>query len=124
MTAQTIYKRAIDSGYSAEIVPYTSGKYAVIVDGFGLDDFFNGIEKLFKRAKVHIDIHIYARRAVIMATDDYNEHKIFCNNIDNLVNAFWEAIHGGKNQQEAKQIQHDYAMQHNCIEAFNHIYHI
>lgn len=122
MTIQAIYKRVIDGGFPAKVVQYNSGKYAVIVDGFETVNFWNGIERLFKRAKVHIDYHIYAEKAFIMDAADYAAHKDYSEKMTKLTDVFWEAIHAGKNQNEAKQIQYNYAVEHNCIENFNEIY--
>ena len=39
-----------------------------------------------------------------------------------LINVFWQSIHNGKNQQEAKTIQYEYAVKHNIVDVFNGIY--
>lgn len=122
MLIQTIYKKAIDAGYSAEIVQYNSGKYAVCVDGFGTVEFYNSMERLYKRSNVHIDLNIYSKTVVIMTSEDYIAHKTYNDNKTNIINVFWQAIHAGKNQHEAKAIQREYAINHNCIDIFNSIY--
>ena len=122
MLIQTIYKKAIDAGFPAEIKQFNSGKYSVIIDGFNIPDFFQQLEKLYKKAHVHIDYNIYSRYACVMDNTDYSENQVYNDNMQDLVNAFWEAIHAGKNQNEAKEIQREYAINHNIIDLFNKIY--
>ena len=122
MLIQTIYKKAIDAGFTAEIKQFNSGKYSVIIDGFNIPDFFQQLEKLYKKAHVHIDYDIYSQYARIMDSADYSENQAYNDNMQDLVNTFWEAIHAGKNQQEAKTSQYEYAVNHNIIDLFNKIY--
>ena len=122
MLIQTIYKKAIDAGFPAEIKQFNSGKYSVIIDGFNISDFFQQLEKLYKKAHVHIDYDIYSQYASIMDIIDYSENQAYNDNMQDLVNIFWEAIHAGKNQHEAKEAQREYAINHNIIDLFNKIY--
>lgn len=122
MTIQTIYKKAVNNGYTAKTVQYNSGKYAVIIDGFNTIDFVNSIMQIYKRSNVHIDFNVYTMTAYIMNNSDYEANKAYNTAKTDLINIFWSAIHTGKNQNEAKTIQREYAENHNCIDIFNTIY--
>lgn len=122
MTIQTIYKKAVNNGYNAKTVQYNSGKYAVIIDGFNTVDFVDSIMQIYKRSNVHIDFNVYTMTAHIMDNSDYEADRAYNTAKSDLINVFWQSIHNGKNQNEAKQIQHDYAVQNNCIDIFNTIY--
>ena len=78
--------------------------------------------QIYKRSNVHIDFNVYTMTAYIMNNSDYEADKAYNTAKSELHNIFWSAIHSGKNQNEAKQIQHDYAVQNNCIDIFNTIY--
>ena len=122
MTIQAIYKKAVNNGYTAKTVQYNSGKYAVIIDGFKTIDFVDSIMQIYKKSNVHIDFNVYTMTAYIMNNADYEADRAYNTAKTDLINVFWSAIHSGKNQNEAKQIQHDYAVQNNCIDIFNTIY--
>lgn len=122
MTIQAIYKKAVNNGYNAKTVQYNSGKYAVIIDGFNTIDFVNSIMQIYKRSNVHIDFNMYTMTAHIMNNSDYEADKAYNTAKTDLINVFWQSIHDGKNQQEAKAIQQEYAENHNCIDIFNAIY--
>ena len=122
MTIQTIYKKAVNNGYNAKTVQYNSGKYAVIIDGFNTIDFVDSIMQIYKRSNVHIDFNVYTMTAYIMNNADYEADRAYNTAKSNLHNVFWTAKNKKKNQNEAKQIQHDYAVQNNCIDIFNTIY--
>lgn len=122
MTIQAIYKKAVNNGYTAKTVQYNSGKYAVIIDGFNTVDFVNSIMQIYKRSSVHIDFNMYTMTAYIMNNADYEADRAYNTAKSELHNIFWSAIHSGKNQQEAKTIQMEYAIKHNCIDIFNAIY--
>ena len=122
MTIQAIYKKAVNNGYNAKTVQYNSGKCAVIIDGFKTIDFVNSIMQIYKRLNVHIDFNMYTMTAHIMDNADYEADRAYNTAKSDLINVFWSAIHSGKNQQEAKTIQMEYAKNHNCIDIFNTIY--
>lgn len=122
MTIQAIYKKAVNNGYTAKTVQYNSGKYAVIIDGFNTIDFVNGIMQIYKRSNVHIDFNMYTMTAHIMNKSDYEADRVYNTAKTDLINVFWQSIHNGKNQNEAKTIQMEYAKNHNCIDIFNAIY--
>ena len=122
MTIQAIYKKAVNNDYNAKTVQYNSGKYAVIIDGFNTVDFVNSIMQIYKRSNVHIDFNVYTMTAHVMNNSDYEADKAYNTTKSELHNIFWSAIHSGKNQQEAKAIQQEYAENHNCINIFNTIY--
>lgn len=122
MTIQAIYKKAVNNGYDAKTVQYNSGKYAVIIDGFKTIDFVNSIMQIYKRSNVHIDFNVYTMTAHIMDNSDYEADRVYNTAKSKLHDVFWSAIHSGKNQQEAKTIQMEYAKNHNCIDIFNTIY--
>ena len=60
--------------------------------------------------------------AYIMNNADYEADRAYNTAKSDLINVFWQSIHNGKNQQEAKAIQQEYAKNHNCIDIFNAIY--
>ena len=122
MTIQAIYKKAVNNGYTAKTVQYNSGKYAIIVDGFNTIDFINSIMQIYKRSNVHIDFNAYTMTACIMDAADYEADRAYNTAKTDLINVFWKSIHNGKNQNEAKTIQREYAENHNCIDIFNAIY--
>ena len=122
MTIQSIYKKAVNNGYNAKTVQYNSGKYAVIIDGFKTIDFVDSIMQIYKRSNVHIDFNVYTMTAHIMNKSDYEADRAYNTAKSELHDIFWSAIHSGKNQQEAKTIQREYALQNNCIDIFNTIY--
>ena len=122
MTIQAIYKKAVTNGYNAKTVQYNSGKYAVIIDGFKTIDFVDSIMQIYKRSNVHIDFNMYTMTAHIMNKSDYEADRAYNTAKTDLINVFWSAIHSGKNQNEAKTIQREYAENHNCIDIFNTIY--
>ena len=122
MTIQAIYKKAVNNGYNAKTVQYNSGKYAVIIDGFKTIDFVNSIMQIYKRLNVHIDFNVYTMTAHVMDNADYEVDRAYNTAKSELHDIFWSAIHSGKNQQEAKTIQYEYAVKHNIIDIFNAIY--
>lgn len=122
MTIQAIYKKAVNNGYNAKTVKYNSGKYAVIIDGFKTVDFINSIMQIYKRSNVHIDFNMYTMTAHIMDNSDYEANEAYNTAKSELHNIFWSAIHSGKNQQEAKTSQYEYAVKHNIVDVFNGIY--
>ena len=122
MTIQAIYKKAVNNGYNAKTVQYNSGKYAVIIDGFKTIDFVNSIMQIYKRSNVHINFNVYTMTAYVMDIADYEADKAYNTAKTDLINIFWSAIHSGKNQQEAKASQYEYALKHNLIDIFNAIY--
>ena len=122
MTIQAIYKKAVNNDYTAKTVQYNSGKYAVIIDGFKTIDFVNSIMQIYKRSNVYIDFNVYTMTAHIMNNADYEADRAYNTAKTDLINVFWSAIHSGKNQNEAKTIQREYAENHNCIDIFNTIY--
>ena len=122
MTIQTIYKKAVNNGYNAKTVQYNSGKYAVIIDGFKTIDFVDSIIQIYKRSNVHIDFNMYTMTAYIMNNTDYEADRAYNTAKSELHNIFWSAIHSGKNQNEAKTIQMEYAIKHNIVDVFNAIY--
>ena len=122
MTIQAIYKKAVNNGYNAKTVQYNSGKYAVIIDGFNTIDFVNSIMQIYKRSNVHIDFNMYTMTAYIMNNTDYEADRAYNTAKSELHNIFWSAIHSGKNQNEAKTSQYEYAIKHNLIDVFNTIY--
>ena len=122
MTIQAIYKKAVNNGYNAKTVQYNSGKYAVIIDGFKTIDFVNSIMQIYKRSNVHIDFNMYTMTAYIMNNADYEADKAYNTAKSELHNIFWSAIPSGKNQQEAKANQYEYAIKHNIVDVFNGIY--
>ena len=122
MNIQAIYKKAVNNGYEAKTVQYTSGKLAVLVNGWNTPDFYNCIHNVFKKCNVHIDFNMYTMTAHIMDNSDYEADSEYNTAKTELHNIFWLAIHNGKNQEEAKTIQYEYAVQHNCIDIFDMIY--
>ena len=122
MTIQAIYKKAVNNGYNAKTVKYNSGKYAVIIDGFKTIDFVNSIMQIYKRSNVHIDFNVYTMTAHIMNKSDYESNRAYNTAKSDLINVFWQSIHNGKNQQEAKANQYEYAVKHNIVGVFNGIY--
>ena len=122
MTIQAIYKKAVNNGYNAKTVKYNSGKYAVIIDGFNTIDFVDSIMQIYKRSNVHIDFNMYTMTAHIMDNSDYEANEAYNTAKSELHNIFWSAIHSGKNQNEAKASQYEYALKHNIVDVFNGIY--
>lgn len=122
MTIQTIYKKAVNNGYNAKVIQCNSGKYTVVIDGFKTVDFVNSIMQIYKRSNVHINFNMYTMTAHIMDNSDYEADRAYNTAKSELHNIFWSAIHSGKNQNEAKTIQREYAENHNCIDIFNTIY--
>lgn len=122
MTIQAIYKKAINNGYNAKTVQYNSGKYAVIIDGFNTVDFVNSIMQIYKRSNVHINFNVYTMTACVMNNADYEADRAYNTAKTDLINVFWQSIHDGKNQQEAKINQYEYAVKHNIVDVFNGIY--
>lgn len=122
MTIQAIYKKAVNNGYNAKTVKYNSGKYAVIIDGFNTIDFVDSIMQIYKRSNVHIDFNMYTMTAYIMNNADYEANRAYNTAKTDLINVFWQSIHSGKNQNEAKTIQYEYAVKHNIVDVFNGIY--
>ena len=122
MTIQAIYKKAVNNGYTAKTVQYNSGKYAVIIDGFNTIDFVNSIMQIYKRSNVNIDFNVYTMTAHVMNKSDYEADRAYNTAKTDLINVFWQSIHSGKNQQEAKTSQYEYAIKHNRIDVFNGIY--
>ena len=122
MTIQAIYKKAINNGYNTKTVQYNSGKYAVIIDGFNTVDFINSIMQIYKRSNVHIDFNVYTMTAYVMNKSDYEADRVYNTAKTDLINVFWQSIHNGKNQQEAKTSQYEYAVKHNIVDVFNGIY--
>ena len=122
MTIQAIYKKAINNGYNAKTVEYNSGKCAVIIDGFNTIDFVNSIMQIYKRSNVHIDFNVYTMTAHIMNNSDYEADRAYNTAKTDLINVFWQSIHNGQNQQEAKISQYEYAVKHNIVDVFNGIY--
>ena len=57
-----------------------------------------------------------------MDNSDYEADRAYNTAKTDLINVFWQSIHNGKNQQEAKTSQYEYAIKHNLIDVFNAIY--
>ena len=122
MTIQAIYKKAVNNGYNAKTVQYNSGKCAVVIDGFNTIDFVNSIMQIYKRSNAHIDFNVYTMTAYIMNKSDYEADRAYNTAKTDLINVFWQSIHDGKNQNEAKASQYEYAIKHNIVDVFNKIY--
>lgn len=122
MNINAIYKKAVNNGYEVKTVTTNSGKYAIIVDGWNTPDFYNCINSIYKKCNVHIDFNVHTMTAHIMDNSDYAADRAYNTAKTELHNIFWSAIYNGKNQNEAKTIQYDYAVNHNCIDVFNGIY--
>ena len=122
MTIQAIYKKAVNNGYTAKTVQYNSGKYAIIVEGWNTPDFYNCIRSIYRKCNVHIDFHYATTSACIMDIADYEAYRAYKKAKTDLINVFWQSIHNGKNQQEAKTSQYEYAVKHNIVDVFNAIY--
>ena len=60
--------------------------------------------------------------AYVMDNSDYEADKAYNTAKTDLINIFWSAIHSGKNQNEAKTSQYEYAVKHNIVDVFNAIY--
>ena len=71
---------------------------------------------------MHIDFNMYTMTAYIMNNTDYEADRAYNTAKSELHNIFWSAIHSGKNQNEAKTIQMEYAIKHNIVDVFNAIY--
>lgn len=122
MTIQTIYKKAVNNGYDVKTVTTNSGKYAIIVEGWNTPDFYNCIHSIYRKCNVHIDFNAYTMTAYVMDNSDYEADKTYNTAKTDLINIFWQSIHSGKNQQEAKTSQYEYAVKHNIVDVFNAIY--
>ena len=122
MNINAIYKKAVNNGYEVKTVATNSGKYAIIIEGWNTPDFYNCIHSIYRKCNVHIDFHYATKSAYIMDNADYEADRAYNTAKTDLINVFWQSIHDGKNQQEAKTIQMEYAKNHNCIDIFNAIY--
>ena len=120
MTIHGIKNKCENNGYNAEILHYASGFDAVCVDIYGINGAYTDIQKIFRRNDVVISWN--AHSVIIMLADDAKKHKAFEDLKQSLVNVFWAAIHSGKNQNEAKLLQQEYAVNHNAMDIYNHIY--
>lgn len=122
MTIQKLYKKAVDNGYSAEIKQLVSEKYAVFVYKDNSINFVDDIYKIYRKSPVHIDWRAFGNVAFIMLNSDYELLEKFNSLKFKLSEVFWMAIRDGKSAEDAKSIQHDYAVENNCVEIFNSIY--
>ena len=78
--------------------------------------------QIYKRSNVHIDFNVYTMTAYVMNNADYEADRAYNTAKSELHDIFWSAIHNGKNQQEAKANQYEYAIKHNIVDVFNGIY--
>ena len=78
--------------------------------------------QIYKRSNVHIDFNVYTMTAYVMDKSDYEADRAYNTAKTDLINVFWQSIHNGKNQNEAKAIQYEYAIKHNIVDVFNKIY--
>ena len=122
MNINAIYKKAVNNGYEVKTVTTNSGKYAIIVEGWNTPDFYNCIHSIYRKCNVHINFHYATQSACIMDNADYEADRAYNTAKTDLINVFWQSIHNGQNQQEAKANQYEYAIKHNIVDVFNRIY--
>ena len=121
MNISIIRKRLENNGYAAEEKILNTGYTALFVTGYKhMSEIFDLLKRHEKA--LHFDFNAYRHCLVCMTKDDYVSHKARQEAKTTLHNIFWNELHNGKSQEEAKQIQYDYAVQHNCIDVFNRIY--
>ena len=122
MNINAIYKKAVNNGYEVKTVTTNSGKYAIVIEGWNTPDFYNCIHSIYRKCNVYIDFHYATKSAFIMDIADYEADKAYNTAKTDLINVFWQSIHNGQNQQEAKTSQYEYAVKHNIVDVFNGIY--
>ena len=122
MNINAIYKKAVNNGFEVKTVTTNSVKDAIIVEGWNVPDFYDCIHSIYRRCNVHIKFHYATQSAYIMDNADYEADRAYNTAKTDLINVFWSAIHTGKNQQEAKTSQYEYAVNHNIVNVFNGIY--
>lgn len=112
-----LHKNAITN---YEIIPMSTGCDTVCVPYINSYELIN-IVKLFKSG-VKIDINSYTRTVILWNFREWERSRKFSENVSLLVELFYAELRNGKTQEEAKQIQLEYAKANNLLAAFYMIY--
>lgn len=121
MEVKNIIKKLNKNGITNyEIIPREVGCDTVRIPyrtGYELTN----ITELFKRG-VKFDIDSYTKTVTIWNFKEWERSRKLYDKAAILVSLFYEELRTGKTQEEAKQIQHDYATTNNMLDAFYMIY--
>lgn len=79
------------------------------------------ITDMFKRG-VKIEINTYSKTAILWDIKEWNRASVIFDNVNILVSIFYEELRKGKNSEEAKWAQHEYAKENDMLSAFYIIY--
>ena len=110
--------------YTVENIGYNMQCIRIYTD----DDIYsytaiaNQLYKVSNRNNWKIDTNYYTGVIRVYNTSDYEYLQTQNNNINTLVDLFYLTLREGKDQQEAKQIQYQYAIDNNMLVAFDSIY--
>lgn len=121
MEIKNIIKKLNKNGVTKyDIIPVQAGCDAIRIQYRSTYDLSN-IIGLFKRG-VKIEIDPYTKTLTLWNLKEWNRARALYDNMNILVNIFYEELRKGKTPVEAKQIQYDYAKENNMIAAFYMIY--
>lgn len=121
MEVKNIIKKLNKNGVTKyDIIPMQAGCDAIRIQYRYAYDLSN-IIGLFKRG-VKIEIDTYTKTLTLWNIKEWNRARTLYDNMNILVNIFYEELRKGKTPAEAKQIQYEYAKENNMIAAFYMIY--
>lgn len=121
MDVKNIIKKLDKNGITKyEIIPTQAGCDTIRIQYRCSYDLSN-IMCLFKRG-VKIEIDTYTKTLTLWNIKEWNRARALYDNMNILVNIFYEELRKGKTTVEAKQIQYEYAKENNMIASFYMIY--
>ena len=108
--------------YTVENIGYNMQCVRIYTTDNDYSAITNQLYKVSNRNSWKIDTNFYSGVIRVYNYSDYEYLQTQNNNINTLVDLFYLTLREGKNQQEAKQIQYQYAIDNNMLVAFDSIY--
>lgn len=108
--------------YTVENIGYNMQCVRIYTTDNDYSAITNQLYKISNRNSWKIDTNFYSGVIRVYNYSDYEYLQTQNNNINTLVDLFYLTLREGKNQQEAKQIQYQYAIDNNMLVAFDSIY--
>ena len=110
--------------YTVQDIKHGKQRIQITIEG-DYSEYSTITSQLYKvshRNRWTIDTHINTKTIWIYNTAGYEYIKAINDNMSTLVNLFFTSLQAGKTQDEAKQIQHEYAVKNGMETAYNDIY--
>ena len=125
---KSILKMCKKYGFTPKIYTMTTGAEAVqlifdVTDRLGNYEFSEALTAAYHiRTNPHIEYNPYCGSIRIIPAEAWKELQKISAAQSELLDVFWQARHDGKTAEEAKQLQYNYAVEHNYIAVYNRIY--